>query len=141
MVARTDVVLARPEERRDSLLRRALIGNALFSVASGVVMIAGSGRISEFTGLTPGWLTAAIGAGVLLWALDVALIVRADELRPSRVWMVIGGDLAWVVASYAVLMLGILDSTTAGVWTIGILAEIAGVFAVVQYIGLRRIRA
>jgi hypothetical protein len=128
-------------DRRDTLLGRALIGNALFSLVTGVAMIAGSSRVSDFTGLGPAWLPAVIGAGVLLWAVDVALIARASELRPKRVWMVIGGDLLWVVASYAILLAGRPELTTAGSWSAGILAEIVALFAVIQFVGLRRLRA
>jgi hypothetical protein len=58
-----------------------------------------------------------------------------------RVWMVIGGDLLWVVASYAILLAGRPALTTAGSWSVGILAEIVALFAVIQFVGLRRLRA
>jgi hypothetical protein len=141
MVARTQAAMPMTSGRRDTLLRRALAGNVLFSTVSGIVLVLGSGRISDFTGLTPDWLPAAIGAGVLLWALEVALIARAEELRLTRVWMVIAGDAAWVVASYGFLLVGGTELTSAGAWTIGTLAEIVALFAVVQYLGLRRLRA
>jgi hypothetical protein len=54
--------------------------------------------------------------------------------------MVIGGNLAWVIASYGVLLASTPDLTTAGSWTVAILAEIVGLVAAAQYIGLRRLR-
>ena len=141
MVAQMQAFADPREGRADTLLRRGLIGNAIFSAISGAVMIVGSGQVSDFTGLTPGWVPAAIGAGVLLWALDVGWIARRDEIKPSQAWFVIGGDLLWVVTSFAIILAGVPELTAAGKWTVGILAEIVGVFAVVQYLGLRRLRA
>lgn len=139
MVARMPAVA--PAERRDALLRRALAGNALFSAVSGVALILGSGPIGDFTGLTPAWLPAAIGGGVLAWALAVARLARSDELRPGPVGMVIAGDLTWVVTSYAILAVGAPEFTTGGAWAVAILAEIVALFGIVQYLGLRRLRA
>ena len=141
MVAQTHVSVPAPEARKDSLLRRALVGNVIFSAVSGTLMIAASSWISDFTGLTPGWVPALIGAGVLLWAADVAWIARKEELAAAQAKLVIAGDIAWVVASFAILVAGVLDLTTAGAWTVGVLAEIVGLFAVVQYLGLRRLRS
>src|SRR5690606_36502943 len=122
MVARMPAVA--PAVRRDALLRRALAGNALFSAVSGVAAILGSGPIGHFTGLTPAWLPAVIGGGVLAWALAVSRLARSDELRPGPVRMVIAGDLTWIVASYAILAVGAPEFTTGGAWAVAILAEI-----------------
>jgi len=141
MEARAPALMPAMVEPRDALLRRALAGNALFSAVSGAVMILGSRRISDFTGLSPAWAPAAIGAAVLCWAVAVALLARSAELRPALVRLVIAGDLAWVTASYAVLIAGEPSLTAAGVWSVGILAEIVALFGIVQYLGLRRLRA
>lgn len=140
MVARTEVSVPERIAGKDSLLRRALVGNVLFSSVAGTVMILGSGRISDFTGLTPEWVPAAIGVGVLLWAVDVGWIARREEIQPWKARLVIGGDLAWVVASYAVIFAGKPELTTGGAWTVGVLAEIVAIFAIVQYLGLRRLQ-
>jgi hypothetical protein len=103
-------------------------------------MIVASGALSDFTGLKPGWVPAVIGVGLLAWAADVYLIARSAEIRPSRVWMVIGGNLAWVIASYGILLAGTPELTTAGSWTVAILAEVVGLVAIAQYLGLRRLR-
>ena len=140
MVARAQVTVPQRELASDALLRRALVGNVLFSAVAGAAMIVASGRISDFIGLSPGWVPAAIGVGVLIWAADVGYIARRHEIPPWMVWIVIGGDLAWVVASYGDIITGVPELTTAGAWTVGILAEIVALFAIVQYLGLRRIR-
>jgi hypothetical protein len=141
MVAQTHVSAVQGEGQNDSLLRRGLIGNAIFSAITGTLMIAGTGAISEFMGLTPAWVPAAIGAGVLLWAIDVGWLARKDNISASKAWMVIAGDLLWVVASYGIIVSGVPELTTGGKWTLAIVAEIVGLFAVAQYLGLRRMRS
>jgi hypothetical protein len=140
MVAQSQALVRHNAQAPDGLARRVLIGDALLCALSGAVLVVASGAVSDFTGLEPGWVPAAIGVGLLAWAVDVALLARAAELRPSRVWMVIGGNLAWVIASYGVLLASTPDLTTAGSWTVAILAEIVGLVAAAQYIGLRRLR-
>lgn len=142
MVAQSQVSIAGTATRGDdALLRRALVGDAIFSGIAGTLMIVASSRISDFTGITPAWALAAIGAGVLLWAADLVWMARPEQLNPAFAKVVIGGNVAWVVASYIVILGGWLDLTTAGAWTVGILAEIVALFAVVQYLGLRRLRS
>lgn len=126
---------------RDRLIRRALAGNALFSALSGAVFIAGSGPISRFTGLEPAWVPAVIGVGVVGWAGLIFSLRRRDTLQPLWVKEIIAGDLAWVAASLGILLTGWLGLTTAGAWTVAILAEIVGLFAIAQYVGLRRMRS
>lgn len=140
MVAATQAATRSTREGRDALLRRALVGDAGFCAVMGILMIAGSGWIGEFTGLSPGWVPAAVGAGVLLWAADVGWLARKQPLDLRAVKFVIGGDIAWVVVSYAMLMTGVLNLTTAGTWTVGILAEMVALFAIAKYLGLRRIQ-
>jgi hypothetical protein len=47
-------------------------------------------------------------------------------------------DVAWVLASVVVVVSGWAPLTAAGVWAIMIVADIVAVFAVAQYVGLRR---
>lgn len=141
MVAQTHVSVTDSKARKDSLLRRGLIGNAIFSAVTGALMIVGARPVSEFTGLTPMWVPAVIGVGVLLWALDVGWLARKDKIESSKAWFVIAGDLAWMVVSYGIIIAGVPELTTAGNWTVAVLAEIVGIFAVVQYLGLRRMRS
>jgi hypothetical protein len=140
MVAQFPAVVRHSLERGDGLARRALIVDALLCALSGAVLVAASGPISDFTGLEPGWVPALIGVGLLAWALDVGLTARAEAIRPSRVRLIAGGNLAWVVVSYGILLAGVPDLTTAGVWTVAILAEIVALVVLVQYLGLRRMR-
>ncbi len=142
MVAQAQVSMSTVSETpADSLLRRALVGDAIFCGLAGTAMVAASSWLSEFTGLTPNWVPAAIGAGVLLWAAELVWMSRRERLSTTLGAVVVGGGVAWVVASYAILLTGALDLTTAGAWTVGILAEIVAVFAAIQFLGLRRLRA
>jgi hypothetical protein len=48
-------------------------------------------------------------------------------------------DLAWVIASAGLIFANLVDFTTAGKWAIAILADVVLVFAIVQFVGLRRL--
>jgi hypothetical protein len=47
-------------------------------------------------------------------------------------------DVAWVAGSVIILVLDLVPFTVAGRWTIILLAEAVAVFAILQYISLRR---
>jgi hypothetical protein len=140
MVAQTQISVPTTEGSRDALLRHGLVADAVVSAAVGASMIAGSGLVSDFTGLTPSWLPAAVGASFLPWALHAFWLGRRRQMNLSRAKFVAVGNCIWVLASYAMLIFGVLDLTAAGAWTVGIVAELVGLFAVAQYLGLRRIR-
>lgn len=134
------VAEARGIRSRTSLLRGALIGNAIFSGASGLVLIVAANPVSRFLGLESGWIPAIIGVGLLGWVYQLVQTVRQEPVEPKQVWTVIAGDIAWVVGSWAILLAGWPDLTTDGKWTAAIVAEIVALFAVLQYVGLRRLR-
>jgi hypothetical protein len=47
-------------------------------------------------------------------------------------------DLAWVIGSYPLLL--IVPLSTGGKWVVGIVAEVVMIFAIAQWVGIRRIR-
>ncbi len=47
-------------------------------------------------------------------------------------------DVAWVAGSALILLFDLVPLTTAGRWTIALLAEVVALFAILQTIGLRR---
>ena len=47
-------------------------------------------------------------------------------------------DVVWVVGSAVLLVTKALPFTPVGVWAVAIVADIVAIFAIVQYLGLRR---
>ena len=123
---------------RIPLLTGALRANAAFSVLTGVTLLGFAPALAAWTGLGPVWLLRAVGGGLLLFALDVGLLSRHAVENPARVRLVIGMDLAWVAGSAVLLLAAPATLTRAGFWIVLGVAEIVALFALLQYLGLRR---
>jgi hypothetical protein len=121
-----------------SILHTVLRVNAAFSGLFGLVFSLFSGTFADWLGIPNP--TAILVAGLLLivWEVIIFQLVRQIHINPTSVWAVIVGDLAWVVGSIALLLGGWLPLTTAGLWFVAIVADIVLVFAIVQYIGLKK---
>ena len=121
-----------------SLLGGALRANASFSVLSGLALVCAAPALASWTGLGPVWLLRAIGAGLLLFAVDLFLLARRAAAHPGRVRLVIAMDLAWVAGSAVLLLVGAESLTRAGFWLVFGVAEVVAAFALLQFLGLRR---
>jgi hypothetical protein len=93
-----------PAERR---LRTVLGLNATSSLIGGLVALLAAGWTADTLGVdTTGWVRL-IGAGLVVFALDVGLLARTSTATLRR-WTpaVSAGDAAWVVATVVLLALG-----------------------------------
>jgi hypothetical protein len=126
-----------PHTSDDTLLRRALQGDMLFSGVSGLACIAAAGPLAALTGL-PGLAILITGFIVEGYAvLLFRLTARQPALR-SQAYLPIVGNVMWALASWALLLTGWIPFTPAGWWIVAIQADIVAAFAVAQYLGLRR---
>ncbi len=128
------------QSTQSNLLRHAMRGNAVFSAVTGVIALLFSGALSNLTGIQPAWMFVALGIGLLLYAADLAWVTSRPRLDPRFGWMAVILDLIWVVGSVILLLTDALAMTTAGNWLVAIIADIVLVFAVVQWLGIRRLR-
>lgn len=133
------VALTRTAGREDVLLRRTLMGNAIFSAVSGAAFIVAAGPVSRFLGIDSTLAIGAVGVGLIGWVALIVSVLRQERMSPSRVKMIIEGDVAWVVVSWAILLSGRPELSTEGWWAVAVVAEVVTLFAVVQYLGLRRL--
>ena len=124
----------------DRLLRTALRGNGLFSAVSGAMMVVASRPLAEFIGLA--WPSALLILGIilLLYALDLFWFTRRATISLTFAWVAIVLDVAWVMGSVALLLADPLGFTVAGKWFVGLMAEAVALFAVVQWLGVRRLK-
>jgi hypothetical protein len=85
-------------------LRRLLALDAATCLAMGLLMTAAAAPLGGLLGLPPSLLT---GAGVVLLpcAALMAATAWARQPPPALVWLVIGGNALWVLASLLVLLL------------------------------------
>ncbi len=124
----------------DRLLRTALRGNGVFSAVSGAMMVVASRPLAEFIGLA--WPSALLIMGVLtlLYALDLFWFTSRETINMTFAWLTIILDVAWVVGSVVLLLADPLGFTVAGKWFVGLMAEAVALFAVVQWLGVRRLK-
>jgi len=122
---------------RQNLLRRALRGNALFSILSGVVILVTNRTLAEFLGLPGDADLTAVGIGLLAYAGWLLWNARQKTIRVVEAWIAVILDILWVIGSYALVFAATLSS--GGKWIVGMVAEMVLLFGVVQWLGLRRI--
>jgi len=121
-----------------SLLRNALYGNSIFCSTSGLAFSIFSAPIATFLGLSASWVILVLGIGLLLYGIEVFIFSRKESISEGLAKFVIGADLAWVVGSVVLIFSNLVAFTIPGKWGIAIIADIVLVFAVLQYVGLRR---
>jgi len=118
-------------------LLRAVRLNALFSGISAVVMFLAGGWIATQLGLASDLPVYLVAAGLVLFALQLANVVRTRRIRSWEIWGIIAGDIAWVLSS-AVLVTIFYDSlTTTGLIMVDVIALAVLYFAIRQHRGLR----
>jgi len=122
----------------DNLLRNALRGNGVFSGISGLILIGDAGPIAAFMGIGYTLPFIVVGVGLLLHAANLLINTAQRPVSKALGWFAIVGDAVWVVASIIILMTDAFALTSGGKWTLMIVADIVLIFAIVQYVGLRR---
>lgn len=123
---------------RASLLRKALMGNALFSTLSGLTVLFAQGWVLRILGLSKDVSLAIVAVGLLAFAVTLLISARRQQIKTSHAWVAVLMDLAWVLGSYVLIF--VVPFSTEGKWVVGVVAELVLVFAVLQFVGIRRIQ-
>ncbi len=122
-----------------SLVRRALLGNSIFSGLSGALFLLAAAPIATFLGLESALAIRIIGVMLLLYVPILYKTATAATINRPLVMTIIALDVGWVVGSMILIFGNILPLTTGGKWGIAIVADIVSVAAIAQYVGLRRL--
>jgi hypothetical protein len=120
-------------------LRYALIGDALASGATGLLLALGAGALTGFLGL-PEALMRAAGLILLPYAAAIAVLGTRATVSRRAVWAVIAVNGVWVADSLILLASGWVSPTALGYAFVMAQALAVLVFAEAQYFGLRRAR-
>lgn len=123
---------------RAGLLRAALRADALATGLAGPVLIAGAPALDDWLGV-PAALLVVLGVLFVGWLAGLWALAARPHPRRALVRVVIGANLAWVVASVLVIATDALSLTTAGTVVVALLAAAVAVFADLQLLGLRRV--
>ncbi|WP_409494276.1 hypothetical protein [Amycolatopsis sp. cmx-11-12] len=120
-----------------TLLRRALLLDAITTSGNGLLYLLASGPISELLGVRSAPLLAV---GAFLTTYGIVVAVTAKPARPAA-WatrMVIGTNIGWTLISVVTAASGWLETNPIGMaWTVAQGFVVAG-FAALQWIGLKR---
>ena len=125
-------------KERQQLLRRALLANASFSTISGLVLVIAQPEVVRLLGLPETINLIALGISLLVFAAILMLFARKKPIKLLDAWIAVILDLAWVIGSYPLLF--VVPFSASGKWIVGIVAEVVMVFALLQWLGIRRIR-
>lgn len=124
----------------NKLLLRALTLNALFSGFSALLMAVSGGWLAEQFALESALPIYAIAGFLAAFALQLGNIVRTQNIRSWEIKGIISGDIAWVVASVAVITLYYQSITTTAVILLDVVAAAVLFFAIQQIRGLKQLR-
>ena len=124
--------------KEKSFLQRALLGNATFSGISGLVMVLAASALSQLLGLGNPLILVIVGAILLLYMPILVWLSNQSPVPAHFAWEVIALDVVWVLGSLVLIFTDLAPLTSSGKWAIALIADIVFVFAVLQYLGLRR---
>jgi hypothetical protein len=125
-------------EASAGLLRKALLGNALFSTLSGLAILFAQGWLLRILGLSNNVSLSILGIVLIVFAAALVVNARRRKVKTSDAWMAILMDVAWVIASYVLIF--VVPFSTGGKWVVGAVAELVLLFAVLQFMGIRRMQ-
>jgi hypothetical protein len=121
-----------------TMLRGALLIDAVVSGATGVLLTAGADWLAALLDLPPALLRYS-GLVLLPFAAVVAYIATRDALSRPSVQAVVVTNVAWVVASIVLLFSGHVTPNTLGIVFVLVQAVAVAALADVQFFGLRRV--
>jgi hypothetical protein len=119
------------------LLKKALTGNALFSVISGVAILIANRWLVKFLGLPDQVSLVLLGISLIVYAVLLWLNARKAKIKITGAWVAIVMDVVWVVGSYALIV--VVPFSVGGKWVVTVVAELVLAFAVLQWMGVRRV--
>jgi hypothetical protein len=118
-------------------LSRALLADAVFSGVSAVGLTLGAGAFASLFNL-PDALLRETGLFLIAYTILVGWLGTRAQVARALVVLVVVGNAAWTLASIALLFSGAVNPNLPGELVVVAQAIATGVFAELQYIGMRR---
>ena len=120
-----------------TFLSRALLADAIFSGVSAVGLTLGAGLLAPLFNL-PEALLRETGLFLIAYTALVGWLGTRSSVPKVLVMIVVAGNAAWTLASIALLFSGAVSPNLLGEIVVVAQAIATGVFAELQYVGLRR---
>ncbi|MCV7192002.1 hypothetical protein [Mycolicibacterium brumae] len=128
----------RAEADSDStLVRGAMRLDAILVGALGIPFVAVSGMLADWTGIPRPWVLG-IGVFFLAYGVVVYKLAAAEQVKPGALATIAANELC-TVAAIAVVALGVWPLTGLGIAALLFSAAYTAVFAIAQYLGVRRL--
>ncbi len=123
---------------RSNLLRNTLRGDGIFSFVTGAICLADAQPVATFLGIQSPLGLEILGIVLALYGAFLFYTAAQAQIDRRIVIAAIVLDLIWVIDSAILLVVGWLPLTSAGVWTIGLIAVAVVVVAELKFFGLRQ---
>ena len=123
--------------RPSIFLSRALLADAVFSGVAAVALTLGAGTLAPLLNL-PEILLRETGLFLIAYAALVGWLASRSTVAKALVLFVIIGNAAWTLGSIALLFSGAVSPNLLGQVFIVAQAIATGLFAELQFIGLRK---
>jgi hypothetical protein len=107
---------------RQGLLKKALLGNAVFSILSGVAIVIANRWLVRFLGLPENVSLVILGIGLIAYAATLLLNARRPVIKITDAWVAVIVDIVWVVGSYVLIL--VVPFSAGGKWMIALVAEL-----------------
>ncbi|QDF39104.1 hypothetical protein FJN17_16955 [Bradyrhizobium symbiodeficiens] len=120
-----------------TFLRRALLADAVFSGVAAFGFTLGASAFATLFNL-PEALLRETGLFLIAYAALVGWLASRASVAKPLVLLVVVGNAAWTVGSIALLLSGAVSPNIAGELMVVAQAIATGVFAELQYVGLRK---
>jgi hypothetical protein len=120
-----------------NFLRTVLLADAATCVATGLLMTAGSGLLAGLTHL-PAALLMSAGLSLFPIAAVIAFVAMRPATWPLGVWLVIVGNVGWVIASLYLLVPGTIAPNALGYAFLIVQAVAVAVLTELEIMGIRR---
>ncbi len=129
------------QQSKYTFLRRALQSNALFSLLTGLAFLVAVSPVARFLGENiSSAIVLAVGVSLLPFGYGVYRVAAQPEIVPRHAGIITVMDVTWVIGSYLLLALAWDAFSVTGRWLVALQAEAVFIFAVLQFIGLRRLK-
>lgn len=128
--------IADNDDSKSNMLRLSLRANSLFSALSGAILIVASDYLTGLIGIKGSLVPT--GILLLIFAAGLFLNARRDVINRIEAWIAVALDIAWVIGTAGLIFAGAFNPV--GNWIVALVGDIVLLFAVLQFLGLRRLR-
>jgi hypothetical protein len=120
-----------------TLLTKVLRADGAFALFSGMILVLGANSLAELIELSLAIVLVVVGF-VLLGYAGMLFFVAGRGIEQEGAKLAIILNILWVILSYTGLIFGWFPVNSAGKWAIALIAEAVLIFAIIEFIALRR---